>query len=178
MSWSQYGPSLIALVGIPLAAFLTWWREASLRTRQERREDLLLSKRYQEWVSQRWWERKADTYTQIVEALWHLLESAREAEEDAFDHRERDGRNRLRVPHDFVENRASLKKISDIGSFVVSDDAAAALSRFFQTIHAIPDDSEYDEMLEAHLAATRTCLLEVREAAMRDLGVSRDLGPM
>ncbi len=171
MSWSTYAPSLIAMLGIPLAAMLTWWREDRLRTRQERREDMLASRRYQEWVSQRWWERKADTYIRIMEALWNLLEYAREAEEELWAHRTGEAKQASRASRDFRQSREELKKTADIGSFVISEEAASSLRVFFRTVNEASNHPDYDMEIQLHLKAAETCMTHVREEALRDLGL-------
>jgi hypothetical protein len=39
VNWSQWGPTILALVGIPLAAFLAWWRERDLKDVQHDRDE-------------------------------------------------------------------------------------------------------------------------------------------
>ncbi len=182
MTWPEYVAPVVALAGIPLAAIATWMRESRLRERQDRREDAIRREQQaredkravavsQEWKTQRWWERKAETYTSIIEALWHLFDYAREAENEMWATRQGLASGPTRGSDDFVHNRGQLKKIADVGSFIISDEVAASLTKYFQTVEAIDDYAEYDDVVATHLTAARSCLSEVRAAARRDLGI-------
>ncbi len=80
MHWSAYVPSIIAFLGIPAAIGLSWIKDRDLKRRQDRREDAirreqqeredrLARDRHNDWVTQQWWERKAEAYSRIVESL-------------------------------------------------------------------------------------------------------------
>ncbi|MGH2560414.1 MAG: hypothetical protein ACRDJH_15235 [Thermomicrobiales bacterium] len=162
MSWSAIVPSLIALLGIPLAALLTLWRENHLRRQQ-----------YQDWVSQRWWERKAVAYTEIVEAVWQRSEYAREYLDYLYGPQQRSVDDKAEKYRDMDKNRTNLRKVSDVGAFVISNEVAASLQRYFKAAQEMMRIEDPTEQVEADVEASHLCLQEVREAALRDLKITR-----
>ena len=187
MSWSEFTPSIVAAVGIPATAILTLWRENKIRIRQDFREDAIRAKqqeredrlgliRQDEWISQKWWERKASVYSDIVESLWQLVEydnreyeieiGDRESKRDSID---QDAKFAL-----LQEHRTQLKKIADIGTFVISDEVAFLLGDYFQSTMKLPRFDTYFEYIDNHLALSLRCLDLVRVATLKDLGIVRE----
>lgn len=184
MSFSDYLPSIVALVGIPAAAGFAWWRENWLRDRQERREDLiraqqheregkLLQQNQDDWIKQRWWERKADAYTRIVQGLWHIVDEDRTEYE--LEIREREGRRTLtdEEKRQMRLERDELRQAADVGALVISDKASAALKHYFETTARIVYKGDYLDVVEKRWAAAASCLEAIRECAVEDLRVGR-----
>lgn len=183
MSWSELLPSIVALFGIPLAAALALFRESLLRRQQEeredairadqqRREDEIRTQQFGDWVSQRWWERKAEVYTAIMVSLCHLLEYTRQSSlyyAAVYASNKEDSTNDYRA---FSQHRTALQTIADAGSFVISESVAQVLRTFFQETD-LPDYTELDETADTHVRSTQKCLDAVRAAALTDLGIDR-----
>jgi hypothetical protein len=163
-------------------------REDQIRREQQEREDRLARERLNDWASQQWWERKAEAYSQIVEALWRSLEFANasvdyyyERMDPRFDIKEKirteeekkareaaeDKQWRIRRDR-FAQDTADLKKLVGIGAFVISEEVVSVLNGYFKRI-AQADDMDPVEEAEEHQRATRECLDDVREAARSDL---------
>lgn len=79
MDWPKYLPSIIALIGIPLAAFLAWWRERDLKNLQHRREtairqeaqareDSIRREQREREDTFRYTERRIDAYADLLSA--------------------------------------------------------------------------------------------------------------
>jgi hypothetical protein len=190
MAWSDYLPSAVALLGIPLSAIVTLWRENKLRARQELREDAIRSqqqeredklfrRRQDEWISQRWWERKATTYSEIVESLWQIVEAdAHEYEHEIIEiDREENPTVKEERSRTRQENLTHLRKAADIGAFVISDEVATILKRYFDDIEGFRRLDTYFEYIDSHYAASRKCLEVVRVNALRDLSLHREAVP-
>lgn len=181
MDWAQFAP---VLLGILLGAVLTWGREDWLGRRREKREDAiraeeraredqLAERQRQHWVSQRWWERKAEAYTQIVEALWHLLEFSREVAAYLDARRSGTGTEEFNSEHQFHQHLAELRRRADIGAFVISDDVRASLENYLSAVGGADIElMEEDELVDLHLKQASICLDSVRAGALHDLGVS------
>jgi hypothetical protein len=186
MSFTDYLPSIVALVGIPAAAAVSYFRDVRLRNRQDKREDAiraqaqeredkLLQKRLDEWVSQQWWERKATTYSEIVESLWHIVESDRHDYDRFFEYPDSKETEEERSASimDFQKNRNSLKKLADIGTFVISEEVTTILQSYFKKIDSLQSMEDYFNYVDSHYAASKECLNNVRIAALKDLGLQR-----
>ena len=184
VSWSEVAPSLIALLGIPLAVVFGWVKDKRLRAEQYRREDLLrreqqqweddlFARQSQEWRSQQWWHRKADAYSEIIEALWQRLEYANEYMDYWYGIRSNPTELDPEKYRDMDQNRTKLRRAADVGAFVVSNDVAEALGRYFERDRKILVLPDTDIQLDEDIASTQLCLREVREAAMCDLQVTK-----
>lgn len=146
-------------------------REDALRKERQAREDQIRAEQRQDWVSQKWWDRKADAYTDIVDALWHIRQTAAEAMEPSYGPSE--GPSRKDAPDDrnFRKDIRNLKKLGDVGRFVVSDEIAAALTEFWKRVGPVEDHPDVDVIIETHYGAAKECLEVVTPAALKDLGL-------
>ena len=121
--------------------------------------------------SQRWWERKADAYSSIINALsqelaaaWRILDAEERGQSGAPDGTEARTRRR--------EAQLRLHEAASEGAFFISESAAKHLDKLRVALAGIdiPGGGLY-EHVEAEYAALDTCLAGIRECAHRDLGV-------
>jgi hypothetical protein len=128
---------------------------------------------------QEWWQRKFETYSSILEALWHLRASSQETIED-FERMESSGAAApQRIPHDWLKHSTRLRQVTETGAFVVSPRALKVLQDYTKSearIFAEYEDSE-DEYgaATANLDAVIKCIEETRQAAMDDLRISNSV---
>lgn len=127
------------------------------------------------FYSERWWERKADAYTDIVEALHAKLEFL-----DSYFSVMYDGEklseadvDRLRAANKEADQK--INKLIRIGTFVVSEEVATLL-KYYQVHQAelkrdVPEGDEGAWFVHEQKLTDR-CLVRVRDAAMRDLKVT------
>ena len=128
--------------------------------------------------SQRWWERKADAYSSIINALsqelaeaWRILDAEERRPAGAAggappllgeaEARTRRGEAQLR-----------LHEAASEGAFFISKSAAKHLEELRGALadNNIPGGGLY-EHVDAEYTALNTCLAGIRESAHRDLGV-------
>lgn len=193
--WTPFITGAASLLGVVVAlvgTLITTWRnrvredrirkesqerEDRLRKEQQDREDQHARERYNEWAAQRWWDRKAAAYTDIVEALWRLSDYSRmavdEIERQLFvldddEPQEPDPQQAQTRRERFYEDTSALKKIVGIGAFVISEEVISILDAYFKRTAAANEMDLYGQA-EEHLAAAKDCLAGVREGAMRDL---------
>jgi hypothetical protein len=105
--------------------------------------------------TEKWWERKAEAYSRIVEALHSLVVyyDAKVAEEyDQVTHTE-DFKKRLNDESDRAIHE--LRKATGVGAFIISNEAAEALARIY----------------ESEVVAYKKSLSEIRGLAKKDLAV-------
>ena len=128
--------------------------------------------------SQRWWERKADAYSSIINALsqelaaaWRILDAEERRQPGAPDGappllRDAEARTRRR------EAQLRLHEAASEGAFFISESAAKHLDKLRVALAGIdiPGGGLY-EHVEAEYTALNTCLAGIREYAHRDLGV-------
>lgn len=122
------------------------------------------------FISERWWDRKADAYARILEALveieryheayWNDLAHQAELSEE----RKADLAKIWRTAWREVDSAIRL------GAFVISEEAHTALARL-QTAARGVDPQDFFGRVDAEFAATSMCIKEMRQIGRRDLQV-------
>jgi hypothetical protein len=121
------------------------------------------------FYSEKWWERKAEAYSRIVEELYHVLNSL-----DTclvyFDQREelpQEDQNEINR----LSNQAykELYKAECIGAFIISDDVANALSQMREKEKNLSLDDPMELRLRARSNIVSECLNTVKSLARKEL---------
>lgn len=158
MSWSEF---LIPLSGVVVGGGLSITAQWYVLKQQQRN-----------WVSQQWWQRKYDAYTEVIENLWGLLHNSQKVEKIFADE---DGDKIARSTiyfNEMFDHTKDVVKLIDVGAFVISDDAEKALHRLSGAFSVIEEDYshlEIHEVLTQYQRVIRQCLADVRDAANREL---------
>jgi len=144
---------LIAIV----VAFLSSWITVQLSLSRFRTE--------------RWWEKKADTYTKIIEAL-HNSKALLEAElgsledgADMADDRHKELKKRAHVAYD------EIIKARDVGEFLLSRKALNCLKQYKDDSMTDPN-ATWDEYLNQEFSATKKCIDALIIIAKEDLKIT------
>ena len=121
-----------------------------------------------QFASQKWWERKADAYATIIEALSHELSQAftiMDAEERGETH-QRDAAAIERSK----EAQRRIGQAAAAGSFIISEEAANDLAILRRELLGIDAHSLY-EHVSGEYEVMNKCLKALRERARLDLGL-------
>jgi hypothetical protein len=176
MDWSGLVTASVGLVGVLIGSLITVHFQSKDRAERLAHETRLEGERRQLWIDQQWWQRKADTYSQIVGALRNLL--------NEYEHRvasEMGETSELTPEVDATYKAESAKywqvisSAADIGEFVVSSEVSNALRKWSKDVEdngnfIAPNWFDY---FDACVHDTKSCLETVRIAALRDLGVAQ-----
>jgi hypothetical protein len=127
----------------------------------------------QEFISQRWWERKADAYTRIIEALWKILDYNNQIYEEVTDHRVISDERKKEILKQWQEGQREIKKITEIGAFLLSDETIVALKKLWKKSEPEPDPDDWFSRYENDCIATEACIDTVIKSAKKDLQVIR-----
>jgi len=117
--------------------------------------------------TERWWERKVESYTNVIEALhnskafasYHLKTSGREIPEE----RDKELRSRTREAND------EILKATDVGAFILSEKALTRLRKYKNEEEEASEIRDWYGYLIADLEATEGCLKDFIEIAKKDL---------
>lgn len=108
--------------------------------------------RFRRFAQERWWERKADAYTRIIEALSDLVAYYRQMLDQELnprrgitDEEEQKRRKQSR------KGQQEVNKAADIGAFLISAEAEAALQLFRKG-----PETKIDPKTGTHSTMTRT----------------------
>lgn len=119
--------------------------------------------------AERWWERKADAYSRVIEALHNSKAFADQHLEAGYQGRElpedrdKELRSRVRAAQD------EIRKAMDVGAFLLSEDALNRLKQYEKGAEDASGQKSWYEYLEADWAATDKCLKDMIEIAKNDL---------
>jgi hypothetical protein len=141
--------------------------------------------------SEKWWERKAELYSRLMEALFDMHSFNRQMLE-AFEHPERQDSAQREKQEKHLESLGSrnqkaadeVQKIAVIGSFIVSDAVANDLVRLKEARLKVMQEYYRHDCCDPHEAAEKVldaiedCIARFREHAKEDLGITRKLPPI
>lgn len=142
-------------LGIPLAV-LTSWLTVSFSLRRFR--------------SEKWFERRLDSYTKVIEALHFMnncIDAEMKAEQQGYEINEK---IKAELHDSYAKGSADLRRLTDMGALIFSAEAVLLLDTLNCEISAASDALTYWENLDAEGAAITKCLSALRSIAKRDLG--------
>jgi hypothetical protein len=120
--------------------------------------------------SGRWWERKAEAYTRIMEQLT-LMEYCLDAWTDAeLAFRSLGPEEQRKLSDEWRQAKRSVVAAAQAGSYLVSDGAAAALRELVPELSERSSGGDVFAEMDNQAAAVRDCVVRVRDAAKKDLG--------
>ena len=123
------------------------------------------------FYSEKWWERKAEAYSAILEALHHVRN---------YTHHNFDALKRgvdlppegdAELTEKLQNAMAELRKRWDIGSFIISTKAVVVMDTFMEELDASAKYSNWDAHLILKMHAVNKCLDSMRAIAREDLKV-------
>jgi hypothetical protein len=127
----------------------------------------------QEFISQRWWERKADAYTRIIEALWQMLDYYKQNYEEITNCSKISDERKKEILKQWEQGECEINKVTDIGTFLVSEETITALKKIWEKPQPEPDPNDWFRHLENDYIATKACIETVIKNAKKDLQVIR-----
>jgi hypothetical protein len=152
---TQFAISLVASI---LTALITVW--LSLRR----------------FYAEKWWERKLDAYTAIIEALHRLAYPFNEFTDDVVG--EVGGiseERKAEVLKRFAETFADLRRQADVGRLVISDEALHHLDDLVSLLGRIDPEEIGDSQrrVTLEIRSIYECLNQVQRIAKEDLRLAR-----
>lgn len=120
---------------------------------------------------ERWWERKEKAYAEIVEALHDMIRYS----ELCVEEYEAGSRDEHPKKKEFAEQYSEaywkIRRVTDIGAFVISDQAAATLEELRKKPQLDWNENPPWEIYETDCDYYRKALKSVRDCARKDLNV-------
>ena len=123
----------------------------------------------QQFFEQRWWEKKAETYSQIVEALSYLQYHNVEWLDSQIEGKTLSGPKVEKLSEGYFQAKEEIAKASAMGAYIISEDATVALKKLVKNFERYSQDMVAD--LERDFDLIEICIKEVKSCAKRDLGL-------
>lgn len=124
---------------------------------------------FRRFRSERWWDRKTMVYERPIEALQHS-KAFYDAHMTATIFKRKLGKE---ADHDLRqrarEARLEIEKATDMGGFLLSDQARERPKRYAKEVQTAGDTRDWHQYLEANLASTESRLLDLIGIAKAEL---------
>ncbi len=122
--------------------------------------------------AEKWWERKAEAYSKIIEALHHAAYCNAQWSDADLLHEDLPEEKRKQLADDFRMAHREIEKATGIGAYIISNDVAKVLA----DLAARPQDFDYQkdpwfEIYGANCAAYKSALEKIRALAKKDLEI-------
>lgn len=121
--------------------------------------------------SEKWWERKATAYSDLVEALHRMKWYPSEHIDAAIVGRELDKDDRDDYWKQYKEARRNVWRIADASAFLVSPKVHDAIVEMERELGEARNADWWLEHAEQQYAAIQKCLVRVKDLARQELGV-------
>ncbi len=122
---------------------------------------------------EKWWEKKQEAYSRLLETLHHLKNYAAEHYEGQFNPDHMTDEKREELQQEWKRFSREFTKLRDLASFHLSDEAVAILDKYEKKKAEAQKSEDIFRWIEGDLDAAAECLEELKKAAKRDLKVNR-----
>lgn len=124
----------------------------------------------QSTIDMRWWERKADAYTRIIEALYQLSDYYMLISSEYIGEIKISKERREELGQQFSLYLNEIRKVTYIGSFIISKEAETSLNKFLYRKRDEEFPDLYEEFFKS-LNEAKICMQEIKECANKELKI-------
>lgn len=121
--------------------------------------------------SEKWWERKANAYSELVEALHHMKWYPSEYLDAAIESRQIAKEDTDEYWKKYKEARRNVWRIADASSFLVSPKVHEAVIEMEKKLGQARNAESGFDHADQEYAAIQKCLEEIKVLARKELGV-------
>jgi len=125
------------------------------------------------FISERWWEKKAETYTRIIEAMWHLRNYYHTSYGDAIDEANITKERKEELWKHWRAGMDEVERVAIIGEFMISEEATAFLQAYLKKPEISYQPGEWDSKIYDDYVRTSNSLMKLIEIARKDLEIKR-----
>lgn len=119
--------------------------------------------------SERWWEKKVQAYERVIEAFHKAKKFASEHMDAEYKGHKVDDTRDAELRSLSREARDEISRASDVGSFVLSEDALKVLARYEAESESATMRESWFEHLDADWSLTHKYMQEFMDVAKKDL---------
>lgn len=148
---------VISILSAFLIAILTSWGTVYFALKQ--------------FYSERWWVRKDEAYTAIINALSDLVSYYEAFYDETIGIKKISKERREEMNEISKKGHAILKRATNIGAFVISKEAELALKRYWQEPEEKHDPNDWLWVIEHDYTKSQIVLKELVECARKDLRI-------
>ena len=152
---------LLALVPSLIVSILTAYVTVRLSMRQ--------------FYSQRWWEKKAEAYSQIIEHLSYLLFYFGEWYSEGINEKQLKEDDKQKLWIAYGKAKESITKAAATGAYIVSGDTATTLAKLLRDLERTDPKGDWIGDIDRCYGAVKMSLDEIKEHANSDLQLGKTI---
>ena len=122
-------------------------------------------------TQEKWWEKKYEAYSSLLEALHHLKNYAAEHYENQFIHESINEEKQKELTDDWKKFTRELNRLSDLAAFRLSAESVTILEEYRRKKLDARQSEDVFDWIEGDLEAAKECLTKLTAAAKRDLQI-------
>ena len=122
-----------------------------------------------QFYSQRWWEKKAEAYSHIIEHLSYLQYYFGEWFNEGVGIKKLGEKDTERLSEGYRKARESITKAAAIGAYIISDDTATALVKLLRELEKEDPRGNWVGDIDRCYGSVKECITKIREYAKVDL---------
>lgn len=127
--------------------------------------------RFRRFAQERWWERKAKAYEDIIQALSDLVQYYRTLSEAEIGERSLSKESRKEINEHSRQGFNIIRKATDIGAFIISPEALRILQDYWKEGENKPDPQDWYGIFEYNFEKASNTLDKLTVFARKDLRV-------
>lgn len=120
---------------------------------------------------EKWWEKKQEMYSSLLETLHHLKNYAAEHYKNQFEPDYLTAEKSEELTKEWKKFSRHFLKLKDLASFHLSNESVAILDKYQKKKEEASKSETIYDLIEMDLAAATECLEQLKKAAKRDLKV-------
>lgn len=125
---------------------------------------------------EKWWERKASAYSELIDALHKMKWRLSETYDAILEQRELSKEYSNELLHEFKLARQNVWRIADSSSFLVSPEVFKAAEEMEKGLSSAQIAESWFEHIDEQFAAVNKCLKQVKSIGTKELGIkTKDL---
>jgi len=121
--------------------------------------------------AERWWERKAEAYSRIIEALHNAMEYCEARSDESLTRVELSEERKQQLEQDYRQAARELRKATAVGAYIIAPRVADVLARLHSRPELDWEQTPTFEFYDHEYEGYKSALSEIRELAKKDLGV-------
>lgn len=122
-----------------------------------------------QFYSERWWEKKAEAYSRIMEHLSSLQYCLREWFGESLHEKELTDDVKRQLNETYRQAEEAIRKTAGIGAYIVSDGTANALQELLREFQKKDPSGNWLRDMDRHQYAVTESMARIREYAKADL---------
>ncbi|WP_261835830.1 hypothetical protein [Vibrio ishigakensis] len=121
--------------------------------------------------NEKWWERKADAYTNLIEALHDMKWRSGEHFDAEIEQRQLSEEYSEQLWSEFKEARRNISRIAETSSFIVSPEVLDAVQDMDKALSKARNANTWFEHLDEQWGAVDECTKKIKEIGKKELNI-------